>query len=77
MTPYSKLDLKVLSSNSIRTDTVIGHTVLDLHSLLEKQNGKCESLYFLERTIFTYFFFQLFIKIMCIYVIGGMKLFQK
>ncbi|KAK3772899.1 hypothetical protein RRG08_024084 [Elysia crispata] len=43
VTPYSKLDLKVLSSNSIRTDTVIGHTVLDLHSLLEKQNGKLKN----------------------------------
>ncbi|GFR94962.1 NEDD4-like E3 ubiquitin-protein ligase WWP1 [Elysia marginata] len=43
VTPYSKLDLKVLSSNSIRTDTVIGHAVLDLHSLLEKQNGKLKN----------------------------------
>ncbi|RUS88330.1 hypothetical protein EGW08_003901 [Elysia chlorotica] len=43
VTPYSKLDLKVLSSNSIRTDTVIGHTVLDLYSLLEKQNGKLKN----------------------------------
>lgn len=39
-TPYSKIDLKVLSSNSIRTDTVIGQAILDLYPLLEKENGK-------------------------------------
>ncbi|GFO43496.1 nedd4-like e3 ubiquitin-protein ligase wwp1 [Plakobranchus ocellatus] len=40
VTPYSKLDLKVLSSNTVRTDSVMGHAVLDLHPLLQNQNGK-------------------------------------
>ncbi|XP_005105292.1 E3 ubiquitin-protein ligase Su(dx) [Aplysia californica] len=44
VTPYSKLDLKVLSSNSIRTDTIIGQAVLDLHPLLDKENGKFKNL---------------------------------
>ncbi|XP_059140326.1 E3 ubiquitin-protein ligase Su(dx)-like [Physella acuta] len=40
VTPYSKIELKVLSSNSIRTDTVLGRALVDLHTLLEKENGK-------------------------------------
>lgn len=47
VTPYSKLDLKVLSSNSIRTDSIIGRVTVDLYPLLEKENGKCKCIYFL------------------------------
>ncbi|BFZ13158.1 hypothetical protein BsWGS_16197 [Bradybaena similaris] len=43
VTPYSKLDLKVLSSNSLRTDTIIGHSVIELYQLLEKENGKLKN----------------------------------
>lgn len=44
VTPYSKLDMKVLSSNSIRTDTIIGQAELHLHPLLEKEGGKLKNL---------------------------------
>ncbi|KAH9487763.1 WW domain containing E3 ubiquitin protein ligase 1 [Bulinus truncatus] len=41
-TPYSKIDFKVMSSNSIRTDTVLGHSSLELYPILEKkmENGQ-------------------------------------
>ncbi|BFZ19909.1 hypothetical protein BsWGS_22948 [Bradybaena similaris] len=44
VTPYSKLDFKVLSSNSVRTDTIIGHAVIELYPLLEKENGKFKNV---------------------------------
>lgn len=43
VTPYSKLDLKVLSSNSIRTDSTLGRVTVDLYPLLEKENGKFDN----------------------------------
>ncbi|KAH9489759.1 hypothetical protein Btru_036669 [Bulinus truncatus] len=42
-TPYSKIDFKVMSSNSIRTDTVLGHSSLELYPILEKENGKLKN----------------------------------
>ncbi|XP_071091947.1 E3 ubiquitin-protein ligase Su(dx)-like [Haliotis cracherodii] len=44
VTPYSKLDFRVLSQNSIRTDTLLGQTVVDLHALLEENHGKFNEL---------------------------------
>ena len=44
VTPYSKLELRVLSSNSIRTDTLLGQVTIILYSLLEETNGKCKSV---------------------------------
>lgn len=44
VTPYSKLELRVLSSNSIRTDTLLGQVTIVLYTLLEENNGKLDSL---------------------------------
>ncbi|KAK7114006.1 E3 ubiquitin-protein ligase Su(dx)-like isoform X2 [Littorina saxatilis] len=44
VTPYSKLELRVMSSNSIRTDTLLGQVTILLYSLLEENSGKLENL---------------------------------
>ncbi|KAL8604017.1 hypothetical protein ACOMHN_039061 [Nucella lapillus] len=44
VTPYSKLELKVLSSNSIRTDSLLGQVTIIIYSLLEQNNGKLDNL---------------------------------
>ncbi|XP_076448930.1 NEDD4-like E3 ubiquitin-protein ligase WWP2 [Babylonia areolata] len=44
VTPYSKLELRVLSSNSIRTDSLVGQVTIILYSLLEENNGKLDNL---------------------------------
>ncbi|XP_041375572.1 NEDD4-like E3 ubiquitin-protein ligase WWP1 [Gigantopelta aegis] len=40
VTPYSKLEFKVLAQNSIRTDTLIGQSSVDVYTLLEENHGK-------------------------------------
>ncbi|XP_013380651.1 E3 ubiquitin-protein ligase Su(dx) isoform X2 [Lingula anatina] len=40
VTPYSKLDFRVMNKCTMRADTLLGNATLDLHSLLTKQNGK-------------------------------------
>ncbi|KAL8612403.1 hypothetical protein ACOMHN_008388 [Nucella lapillus] len=42
VTPYSKLELRVLSCNSIRTDSLLGRTNIDIYNLLEKYHGKLQ-----------------------------------
>ncbi|KAK0048262.1 NEDD4-like E3 ubiquitin-protein ligase WWP1 [Biomphalaria pfeifferi] len=42
-TPYSKIEFKVMSSNSIRTDTILGCATLELYPILEKENGKLKN----------------------------------
>nr|KAG5712169.1 hypothetical protein BaRGS_014519 [Batillaria attramentaria] len=44
VTPYSKLDVKVLGSNSIRTDTLLGQASIPLYPLLEENQGKFNHL---------------------------------
>lgn len=44
VTPYSKLDIKVLGSNSIRTDTLLGQASIPLYPLLEETQGKFNRL---------------------------------
>lgn len=44
VTPYSKIELRVLGSNSIRTDTVLGQASINLYSLLEETQGKFDNL---------------------------------
>ncbi|KAK2192236.1 hypothetical protein NP493_36g04015 [Ridgeia piscesae] len=40
VTPYSKLDFRVLNHHQFKTDAVLGHVTLDLNALLHKHDGK-------------------------------------
>ena len=42
VTPYSKLDFRVLNHHQFKTDAVLGHVTLDLNALLHKHDGKCK-----------------------------------
>jgi len=44
VTPYSKLDFRVLNHHQFKTDAVLGHVTLDLNALLHKHDGKCKCL---------------------------------
>ena len=45
VTPYSVLEFKVYSQNTLRSNTLIGQYNLDLHKALEENRGKCKSVY--------------------------------
>ncbi|KAI0217112.1 E3 ubiquitin-protein ligase Su(dx) [Lamellibrachia satsuma] len=40
VTPYSKLDFRVLNHHQFKTDAVLGYVTLDLNSLLHKHDGR-------------------------------------
>ena len=42
VTPYSKLGIKVLNKNTLRSDTVLGQCSVDLFKELTNANGKCK-----------------------------------
>ena len=42
VTPYSKLDFRVLNHYQFKADAVLGQTTVDLNSLLHKHEGKCK-----------------------------------
>lgn len=44
VTPYSKLEIKVYSSNTFRADTLIGGVAIELHGILLENRGKLENI---------------------------------
>ncbi|KAK3589293.1 hypothetical protein CHS0354_026945 [Potamilus streckersoni] len=44
VTPYSHLEFKVLSQNTVRNNTLLGQLSVDLYPLLEENQGKCSNL---------------------------------
>lgn len=40
VTPYSKLDFRILNQNHIRANSLMGEVILDLYPLLKENNGK-------------------------------------
>lgn len=40
VTPYSKLDFRILNQNHIRANSLLGEVILDLYPLLKENNGK-------------------------------------
>lgn len=49
VTPHTQLDFKVWSHHTLKADTLLGKTTLDLAEALEQHDGKCND------DLFSYF----------------------